>query len=104
MAGAKRSPAMPNTPTLKESGIKYDDVELGFWFGIFGPKGMPEPVKAKIDSAVQKVLNNPAVRERFAKLAIEINYEPAPVLQQKLQNEIVNWTKFIDANNIRPEN
>jgi tripartite-type tricarboxylate transporter receptor subunit TctC len=98
-----RSPAMPNTPTLPEAGVKTADVELGFWFGIFGPKGIPTPAKAKLDAAVQKVLNTPAVRERLTKLAIEINYVPAPALHTKLENEILNWTKFIDANNIKPE-
>jgi tripartite-type tricarboxylate transporter receptor subunit TctC len=78
-------------------------VELGFWFGIFAPAGVPDPVKAKLDKAVSTVLASPAVRERLAKLAIEPTYAPANVLRTKLQNEIVNWTKFIDAHNIKPQ-
>ena len=42
-----RSPAMPNVPTMQEAGVPPADVELRFWFAIFGPKGMPEPVKAR---------------------------------------------------------
>jgi tripartite-type tricarboxylate transporter receptor subunit TctC len=103
VTSSKRSPAMPNLPTLREVGIKYDDVELGFWFGLFGPTGLPEPVKAKLDAAVQKVLSNPAVQERLAKLAIVPEYVPAAALKTKLQNEIVNWTKFIDSNHIKPD-
>jgi tripartite-type tricarboxylate transporter receptor subunit TctC len=102
VTGRQRSAVLPNVPTLGEAGIKTDEVELGFWFAIFGPAGLPEPVKAKLDGAVQKVLNNPAVRERLDKLAIEPNYLPAGALKTKLQNEIVNWTKFIDAHNIKP--
>lgn len=102
VTGRKRSAILPNVPTLAESGIKTDEVELGFWFGIYGPAGLPAPVKAKLDTAVQKVMNNPAVRERLAKLAIEPNYLPGPALKAKLESEITNWTKFIDAHNIKP--
>jgi tripartite-type tricarboxylate transporter receptor subunit TctC len=103
VTGRKRSVVLPNVPTLAEAGIKTDEVELGFWFGIYGPAGLPEPVKAKLDAAAQKVMNNPAVRERLAKLAIEPAYLPGPALKTKLQNEIVNWTKFIDAHHIKAE-
>jgi len=102
VTGHKRFVNLPNVPTLEEAGIKIDEVELGFWFGLYGPAGMPEPVKAKIAAAVQKVMNNPAVRERLAQLAIQPNYLPAPALKAKLQGEIANWTKFIDAHNIKP--
>ncbi len=98
-----RAPALPNIPTLQEAGVKTDDVELGFWFGVFGPAGMPDAAKAKLDKAIATVMTNPAVRERLTKLAIEPNYAPANVLKTKLQNEIVNWTKFIDAHNIKPQ-
>jgi tripartite-type tricarboxylate transporter receptor subunit TctC len=96
----KRAAVLPNVPTIPEAGVTTDDVALGFWFGIFGPTGIPE---AKLDGAVQKVLNNPAVRERLAKLAIEPEYLPAAALKTKLQNEIVNWTKFIDSHHIKAE-
>jgi tripartite-type tricarboxylate transporter receptor subunit TctC len=102
VTGRKRSVVLPNVPTLAEAGVNTDEVELGFWFGIYGPTGLPGPVKAKLDGAVQKVMNNPAVRERLGKLAIEPNYLPGPALKAKLQNEIANWTKFIDAHNIKP--
>ena len=59
VTGAERSPALPNVPTLKEAGVKTADVELRFWFGIFGPKGIPDAVKAKLDKAVSTALSNP---------------------------------------------
>lgn len=102
VTGHKRFANLPNVPTFEEAGVKIDEVELGFWFGIYGPAGMPAPVKAKIDAAVQKVMNNPAVRERLTQLAIQPNYLPAPALRAKLQSEIANWTKFIDTHNIKP--
>jgi tripartite-type tricarboxylate transporter receptor subunit TctC len=98
-----RSPAMPNVPTMKEAGVKPADVELRFWFGIFGPKGMPDNVKAKLEKVVSTVMADPRVRERLAKLDITPDFAPAPALRSKLENEIKNWTKFIDAKGIKPE-
>jgi tripartite-type tricarboxylate transporter receptor subunit TctC len=103
VTGRKRSIVLPNVPTLNEVGIKTDEVELGFWFGLFAPKGTSGAAKAKLDKAVQTVMANPAVRERLAKLAIEPNYEPADVLKAKLEREIQNWAKFIDAHHIKAE-
>jgi tripartite-type tricarboxylate transporter receptor subunit TctC len=99
----KRSPALPDVPTLTEAGVKTADVDLSFWYAIFGPKGMPDAVKAKLAKAVEKVMNDPKVRERLAKLDIEPSYTPGDVLEKKLQSEIVNWTRFIDAKGIKAE-
>ena len=98
-----RSPAMPHVPTMQEAGVKPADVELRFWFGVFGPKGMPEAVKAKLEKAVSTIMADPRLRERLAKLDITPDFAPAPVLQSKLESEIKNWTRFIDAKGIKPE-
>ena len=98
-----RSPAMPHVPTMQEAGVKPADVELRFWFGIFGPKGMPDAVKAKLEKAVSTVMSDPRLRERLAKLDVTPDFAPAPVLQAKLESEIRNWTRFIDAKGIKPE-
>jgi tripartite-type tricarboxylate transporter receptor subunit TctC len=103
VTSADRSPVLPNVPTLKQAGVKTADVDLRFWFGIFGPKGIPDVVKAKLDKAVSTTLSNPRVRERLAKLDIEPAYAPGGALNTKLENEIANWTKFIDAHGIKPE-
>ena len=79
------------------------EVELGFWFGLFGPKGMPSEVKAKLEQAVATVMSDQRVRERLAKLDITPAFAPSPVLRTKLESEIRNWTKFIDSHGIKPE-
>jgi tripartite-type tricarboxylate transporter receptor subunit TctC len=103
VTSAARSPAMPNVPTMKEAGVKTADVELRFWFGVFGPKGMPDAVKVKLEKAMSTVMSDPRVRERLAKLDITPDFAPAAVLRANLENEIKNWTKFIDAKGIKPE-
>jgi tripartite-type tricarboxylate transporter receptor subunit TctC len=98
-----RSPALPDVPTLAEAGVKTAEVDLTFWYAIFGPKGMPDAVKAKIDKAVATVMANPKVRERLAKLDIEPAYASGGALEAKLKSEIRNWTRFIDEKGIKAE-
>src|SRR5882762_9535160 len=98
-----RSPALPNVPTLKEVGVSHADVDLRFWYGMFGPKGIPEAAKAKLEKSVAAVMADAKVRERLARLDITPDYAPGPVLQAKLANEIRNWTAFVEAKNIKPE-
>ena len=103
VTSAARSPVLPNVPTLTEAGVNTADVDLRFWFGIFAPAGIPRVVKAKLDKAVSTTLSNPLVRERLANLDIEPGYAPGNVMKKKLENEIANLTKFIDAHGIKPE-
>ena len=97
VTGKQRSPALPNVPTLAELGVKHADVDLQFWFGVFGPKGMPADVKEKLEKAIQKALQSPALRERLATLDITPDFGAAAVLQKQLINEIKNWSSFIEA-------
>jgi tripartite-type tricarboxylate transporter receptor subunit TctC len=103
VTGDQRSPALPQVPTLKEAGVKTENVDLRFWYGLFGPKGIPEAVRAKIEKAVATVMASANVRARLAKLDITPDFTPGTALRLKLANEITNWTKFIDAHGIRPE-
>ena len=101
VTGKDRSPALPGIPTLTEAGVTHVDVDLQFWFGVFGPKGMPADVKTKLESAIQKALKSPTVVERLAALDIEPEFGPAAMLQTRLQNEIKNWTTFIEAKGLK---
>ena len=83
--------------------MRAAEVDLGIWFGVFGPKGMPNDVKAKLEQAIAGVVSDPRVRERLARLDITPGFAPAPVLWTKLESEIRNWTTFIDSHGIRPE-
>jgi tripartite-type tricarboxylate transporter receptor subunit TctC len=98
-----RSPAMPAVPTMAEAGVKRANVELRFWFGLFGPKGIPDAVRAKLEKAAAIVMADRHVRERLANLDITPDFAPGAVLRAKLESEIANWTTFIDQKAIRPE-
>jgi len=98
-----RSPAMPDVPTMQEAGVVQADVELRFWFAIFGPKGLPDAVKTKVAQAVKTVMADKTVTERLAKLDITPAVIDGLEMHSKLEGEIRNWTRFIDAKGIKAE-
>jgi tripartite-type tricarboxylate transporter receptor subunit TctC len=91
----KRSPALPDVPSLTDIRLRTAEVDLSFWWGIFGPNGLPAPVKAKVEKAFQTVMADPKVRERLAKVDTESSFQPGTVLRAKMESEIRNWSKFI---------
>jgi tripartite-type tricarboxylate transporter receptor subunit TctC len=103
VTSAKRSPALPDTPTLKELGVKTAQVDLEFWWGLFVPKGTPEAIRSKLEKALQTTMANPAVRERLLKVDTDPSFAPGAALKVKLENEIKNWSKFIDDRGIKVE-
>ena len=103
VTGKERSPVLPGVPTLAEAGVKHADVDLQFWFGVFGPNGLPADVKAKLEMAIQKALQSSAVRERLAALDITPEFGPGSALQARLQNEIKNWKAFIEAKDLKAQ-
>jgi tripartite-type tricarboxylate transporter receptor subunit TctC len=99
----KRTSTLPDVPALPELGYKFADVDLEFWWGLFVPKGVPEPIRAKLEKALQTAMANPAVRERLTKVGTEPSFGTGASLKTKLENEIANWSKFIDAKGIKVE-
>jgi tripartite-type tricarboxylate transporter receptor subunit TctC len=100
----KRSAVIPDVPTSDESGIR--GLYAPGWFALFGPRGMPKEVVAKLSSAMMTALAEPKVRERFAELGLEV----APREQQSPEGlaafhktEIDKWWPIIKAANIKVE-
>ena len=60
----KRSALAPEIPALSENS-HFKDVDLNIWFGLFGPKDMPEPVVKKLQTALSAVLADPAFQEKY---------------------------------------
>ncbi len=69
VTGSKRSPLLPEVPTLAESGLK--DFNMPTWQGIFGPKDLPKPIVARYNQALVKALANPEVRKKMAEFGSE---------------------------------
>ena len=83
---------------LKNRGV--EDVCIAVCDGL---KGLPDAVKAKLSQAIAKVMTDPAVHERLAKLDITPDVIAGPALYSKLESEIKNWARLIDAKGIKAE-
>jgi len=93
----KRSALMPDVPTLAELGVT--DYDVSTFTGLFAPVGTPRPVLDKLGAALAKVLAQPAVRERFAALGVEMIDTDARAFDAYVKKDFENWrTVARDAN------
>ena len=99
---SKRVPEFPDVPTLTELGVK-SDMELRFWWGLFGPKGMPQAVRDKLQQAVAETLKDKETLDRFDKIAVTPAFAPPAELARLLDREVENWGKFVKEKNIKAE-
>jgi tripartite-type tricarboxylate transporter receptor subunit TctC len=95
---AKRSPLLPDIPTLKESGI---DVEADAWMGLIAPAKTPDAIIARIHDEVVDAIRTPEVREKLALQVMEpIGNSPAE-FRAAIDAEIVRWAPVIKASDIK---
>jgi len=95
---ARRSPYLPDVPTLKESGI---DVEADAWNGLIAPGGTPKPIISKISSDVAEIIKQPAVREKLAAQLMEPVGSSPDELRARMDGEIARWAPVIKAANVK---
>lgn len=95
---AKRSPYLPDIPTLQEAGI---DVEADAWNGMIAPARTPAAMIAKIQREVVEALGTAEVREKLAAQLMEpIGSSPAE-FRARIDSEITRWAPVIKAANIK---
>src|SRR5690606_7771741 len=68
VTGAQRDPQVPEVPTLKEAGV---DMVATAWFGMYGPAGVPDAARDRLQQAVAEAMKQPALRERLQGLGYE---------------------------------
>ncbi|HEV2570167.1 MAG TPA: tripartite tricarboxylate transporter substrate binding protein [Beijerinckiaceae bacterium] len=89
----KRTKALPNVPTLAESGIK--NYETGAWYGFVVPKGTPPEVVAKLRTASVDAINSPLIRERFANEGAEPIGSTAEDFRKMMVEESARWADVV---------
>jgi tripartite-type tricarboxylate transporter receptor subunit TctC len=93
VTSAQRSPAIPNVPTLAESGLP--GFEATSWFALFAPKGTPAATVAKLNQEVRKALETPELQKRFAELGGEIRPMSPDELAAYVRSEHDKWAKVV---------
>jgi tripartite-type tricarboxylate transporter receptor subunit TctC len=94
---ARRSPYLPDVPTLKESGI---DVEADAWNGLIAPAGTPRPIIERISKDVAEIIRQPTLREKLATQLMEPVGSSPNELRARMDGEIERWAPVIKAANI----
>ena len=94
----KRSPLLPQVPTLEESGIK--DVNVYSWQGIAAPKGLPADVKAKLHGALVGALNNEEVKKRLTEQGFEIVADSPQEFTKFQAQELARWKQVVETGKI----
>jgi tripartite-type tricarboxylate transporter receptor subunit TctC len=98
VTGAKRSPVLPDVPTLAESGVK--NVDVYSWQAIAAPHGLPADVKAKFHAAVIAALNDEAIKTPFQGLGLEIVGNTPEQFAAFQATEFARWKKLIETRKI----
>ena len=99
VTSARRAPAVPNVPTLMESGVTgYEAVS---WNGLFAPAHTPRPIIDKIHGEVVKALAAPDVRERLMAMGSDPVSSTPEAFMAFIKVELARWGKVIRENNIR---
>jgi tripartite-type tricarboxylate transporter receptor subunit TctC len=97
---AKRSPYLPDVPTLKESGI---DVEADAWMALVGPGNLPQALTEAINKDAVAIINSPAVRDKLAAQLMESVGSTPEAVREKTNAEIARWAPVIKATNVKIE-
>jgi len=93
VSSTNRSPVVPEIPTVAESGIAGYEADV--WFGVIAPAGTPEPVIGKLNADINRILQSPHVKERFAALDGEIVGGSAERFGALMRDEDAKWSKLI---------
>jgi tripartite-type tricarboxylate transporter receptor subunit TctC len=102
---ARRSSAMPEVPTIAESGrsIGLANFDVNTWFGLFGPASMPADVTQRLNNAFVAALNTPELKARLAALLAE----PSPTTPEQfgafVKSELAKYEKVVKATGAKAE-
>jgi len=100
VTSSKRLPNMPNVPTVAETVPGY---EVMSWQAIFAPAGTPKTIVDRLHGEIAKILAEPEMRERLAKLGMQGSDMTSAQVGEFQKAEVVKWAQVIKAANIKLE-
>lgn len=100
MAGAMRSPVLPQTPTIGETLPGY---QVNFWVGVLAPAATPEPVVDRINGDIAGILAVPVVRNQLHQAGFDVVGGRAGQFAKTLADDVRRWVPVIRVAGIKPE-
>ena len=95
----RRSPALPELPTVDEAGVPGYQVQV--WFGIVAPAATPKDVVTKLNTEINRILALAEVRERFTQSGIDIVGGAPEVFDKHIREQVATWGKVVKDANIK---
>ena len=101
-SGEKRSPILPDVPTLAEAGVPGFQATL--WVGFMAPAGTPMPIVEKLNAEITKIVSRPDIKAAWEKQGAEPVKMTQPQFKAFMDAQIAKWADVIKANNIKAIN
>ena len=101
VTGSQRSPAVPDLPTIAESG--FPRFEATAWYGVLAPAGTPPAIVTRLHDEIVRALKMPAVRERLEYVGFEIVGGTPAAFGAYIKSEIKKWAPVVKAAGAKPE-
>jgi tripartite-type tricarboxylate transporter receptor subunit TctC len=96
---AKRSPALPDVPTVAEQG--YPGFEVSLWLGFFAPKGTPAAITTRLYNELQAIAKSPEMKEQFERNGADPAWTTPAELTKLMKTELDKYSKVIKTANIK---
>jgi tripartite-type tricarboxylate transporter receptor subunit TctC len=99
VSSAKRSPSVPQLPTIAEAGVPGFAVDQ--WYSLFAPAGTPKEVVAKLYAEIARTVANPEIRERLLSMGLDPVGMPPDEFTEYVKTETIKWRKLVREAGIR---
>ncbi len=93
VSGAQRSAGFPELPTIAEAGVP--GYEAGTWTGVIGPVGLPRPVLARLNAAINQAIVTPASKKRFDDIGNELGGGTPEEFGDLIRRESAKWAEVV---------
>lgn len=101
VTGDKRSPLLPEVPTMIEQGVK--GFEFYSWYGVWAPAGLPSATLKKLDDLTHKVTQSSAYKAKLDSLGFDAEYKNSKDFNAYIQSEMKHYAKIIEDAKIKTE-